>query len=238
MGQEREDGMIRVLDKGFVACEGVFGDERTVVNCARVSFGKQKEVVDESDIRLLRYLIRNRHMSPFRHVMFRFHIRAPEMVMRQWYKHIVGAEWAASSTPPPLHAWNEISGRYVALEDVYMPGGWRRQSTDCKQGSDGELESTEREECAALYKDTVNHCLETYKQLLERGVAREEARLVLPLSLYTETIWTCSFQAVMNFLTLRLDSHAQMEIREYARAIYKLVTDATPILVQCWEEAT
>lgn len=227
---------IAVLDRGFVECQEVFGDEKTVVNCARVSFGKQVEMIEDRDIRLIRYLIRHKHQSPFRHVMFRFHLKAPEMVMRQWYKHVIGAEWSAGSYAP-FHAWNEISGRYVVMEEIYTPTQWRRQSEDRKQGS-GEEAMEEQEDCAALYQDAIDHCLTVYHDLIERGVAREQARLVLPLGLYTETIWTCSFQAVMNFLDLRLESHAQWEIREYAGAVRQLVAAAVPILYQCWSEET
>lgn len=222
-----------VLDKGFVELQEVFGDEKTVVNCARVSFGKQVEVLEDRDIRLIRYLIRHKHQSPFRHLMFRFHIKAPEMVMRQWYKHVIGAEWSAGSYAP-FHAWNEISGRYVVMEEIYQPDVWRRQSEDSKQGSGGVMD--EQEDCAALYRDAIDHAMTVYHDLIERGVAKEEARLVLPLSLYTETIWTCSFQAVMNFLDLRLDSHAQWEIREYARVVQQLIQTAVPILYECWSD--
>jgi len=228
-----EDKKIAVLDKGFVELQEMFGDEKTVVNCARVSFGKQVEVLEDRDIRLIRYLIRHKHQSPFRHLMFRFHIKAPEMVMRQWYKHVIGAEWSAGSYAP-FHAWNEISGRYVVMEEIYQPDVWRRQSEDSKQGSGGVMD--EQEDCAALYQDAVDHAMTVYHDLIERGVAKEEARLVLPLSLYTETIWTCSFQAVMNFLDLRLDSHAQWEIREYARVVQQLIQTAVPILYECWSD--
>jgi len=224
--------MIRyILDKGFVDLQEVMGDERTVVNCARVSFGKMKTEFGEEDRRLLRYLIRNKHFSPFRHVIFRFHIRAPEFVMRQWYKHVVGAEWA---TPAPFHAWNEISGRYVQVEHVHTPMTWRRQSVQSKQGSDGLIE--DQASCSDVYDKAIETIMGAYRSLLECGVAKEQARTVLPLSLYTETIWTCSFQALMNFLDLRLDAHAQWEIREYARAIESIVQERLPILYGCWQE--
>jgi thymidylate synthase (FAD) len=229
---------ICVLDKGFVECQEIMGNATTVVNSARVSFGKQKTELDEQDRRLLRYLYRHKHHSPFRHVMLRFHIRAPEMVMRQWYKHVVGAEWSATNqSHAPFHAWNEISGRYVVMEDIYVPEEWRKQSEDRKQGSSEEvLEEQEGVESAAWYEDTIQHMMETYKFLLDKGVAREQARMVLPMSLYTEAIWTCSFQAVMNFLELRLDTHAQWEIRQYALAIQEMMTSALPDLMNSFQE--
>lgn len=221
--------MQNVLDHGFVDLQEVMGDEKTVVNCARVSFGKKKEIFEEEDERLIRYLIRNKHFSPFRHVIFRFHIKAPEFVMRQWYKHIVGAEWA---TPAPVHAWNEISGRYVKMEEMYIPSEWRKQAVSSKQGSDGVVE--EMEQCNAVYAAALEKIQSVYESLLEAGVAKEQARILLPLSIYTETIWTCSFQALMNFLELRLDEHAQWEIQEYARAIECLLKERLPILYECW----
>lgn len=224
---------VAVLDKGFVDLQDVFGNEIVVVNSARVSFGKQKQCLEEEDIKLIRYLLKHRHMSPFRHLMFRFHIKAPECVMRQWYKHVIGAEWTSDSYAA-MHAWNEISGRYVVMEDVYVPTSWRKQSKSSKQGSEGELE--DQEEISKIYQETIQCSLHSYQTLLEAGVAKEQARLVLPFSLYTEVIWTCSFQAVMNFLELRLDSHAQWEIQEFAKAVQIVVHEKLPILTQCWEE--
>jgi len=224
-----------VLDKGFVELQEVMGNELTAVNCARVSFGKQKTVMEDEDVRLTRYLIRNKHFSPFRHIMFRFHIKAPEFVMRQWFKHVIGAEWSAGSYAP-FHSWNEISGRYVKLEDVHTPDEWRKQSISSKQGSDGIMAQDSHGEICALYETTIQDTIRAYNTMLEKGVAREMARVILPLSIYTETIWTCSFQAVMNFLELRLDPHAQKEIREYALAVESLVKDRFPVLTTCWLE--
>lgn len=224
---------MKVLDHGFVELQQVMGDALTVVNTARVSFGKQKTALEEQDFKLLRYLIRHQHTSPFRHVMFRFHLKAPEIVMRQLYKHVVGSEWFAP-TSTQLHGWNEISGRYVEMHDVYIPSVWRAQSKSSKQGSEGVLEQSE--EMALEYKEMVDKLLTFYHKWCEQGVAKEQARCILPLSTYTECIWTVSFQAVMNFLALRLDPHAQWEIQEYARAIQQLVETHTPILYQCWKE--
>ena len=225
--------MIDVLDKGFVHLQDVFGDELTIVNSARVSFGKQASSLQDDDVKLLKYLIRHKHFSPFRHVMFRFHIKAPEFVMRQWYKHVIGAEWSAGSFAP-FHSWNEISGRYVVLDDFYIPSEWRQQSRSSKQGSDGVLDDTVS--VSDLYKKTLEDVVSAYTQMIDAGVAREMARIILPFSTYTEAIWTCSFQAVMNFLDLRLDPHAQHEIREYAKAVHTLVQERLPLLMTCWSQ--
>jgi len=224
-----------VLDHGFLDCQEIMGNELTVVNSARVSFGKQKNGIGEEDTRLLRYLIRNKHFSPFRHIMFRFHIKAPEFVMRQWYKHVVGAEWSASSFAP-FHAWNEISGRYVPLTEFYQPESWRSQSTSSKQGSGDLLDSDTQESCTHVYNEFLETMNRTYELLLEKGVAKEQARSVLPLSVYTEAIWTCSFQSAMNFLELRLDKHAQWEIREYATVLQKILNEKLPLLMSIWKD--
>ena len=225
---------IQVLDKGFIECQDMFGDELTVVNCARVSFGKQKTVLDENDIRLIRYLLKNKHYSPFRHLMFRFHIKAPEFVMRQWYKHIVGAEWT-SEARGNFHAWNEISGRYVPLSEYYIPHLWRKQSTDSKQGSEGQLIDPSLD---TEYEQLISHVDRVYTGFLEKGMAKEQARLVLPFAIYTESIWTCSFQGVMNFLELRRDSHSQWEIQQYAEAVVTILRERIPHLFTIWMEQT
>lgn len=226
---------VGVLDHGFVVLQDVMGDALAVVNTARVSFGKQKEELADDDLRLLRYLIRHKHTSPFRHVMFRFHVKAPEMVMRQIYKHVVGSEWFAPASSQ-LHGWNEISGRYVELHDIYRPSVWRAQSKNSKQGSEGEVGSMG--EITQEYNDLMDRVLGFYHRLCEKGVAKEQARSILPFSTYTECIWTVSFQAVMNFLELRLDSHAQYEVQEYARAVRQIVEAKTPVLYRCWMEET
>lgn len=224
--------MIKGMDEGFVRCEDVFGDELTIVNAARVSFGKKKKVFDTSDERLIAYLIRHKHFSPFRHVFFRFHIRAPECVMRQWYKHVVGCEWSYQ-----LHGWNEISGRYVEFseQDIFRPTTWRRQSPHLKQGSEGPVD--DQQSCEETYRRGVECILKTYNELIEKGVAREQARMILPLSLYTETIWTTSLQAVLHFILLRRDTHAQHEIQEYAREIEAIVRHHFPITWKYWTQS-
>ena len=127
---------VKVLDKGYIKLLDTFGDELTIVNAARVSFGVEKFELSKKDIGLIRYLYRNKHFSPFRHLMFRFHIKAPEVVMRQLYKHVVGIE-ATAADPTKDHAWNEISGRYKPVQDYYYPEVWRKQSASSKQASDG-----------------------------------------------------------------------------------------------------
>ena len=214
-----------VLDHGFVRCEETLGNEVTIVNAARVSFGKRKETMDDQDDKLLGYLLKHKHYSPFRHVMFRFHLKAPEFVMRQCYKHVVGCEWT-STHPTQLHGWNEISGRYVESLEFYSPETWRKQSDSKKQGSDGFVE--DQQDVRLDFRHGMQTIFSKYRLLLSKGVATEQARIILPLNLYTEVIWTTSLQALFHFVDLRLDEHAQYEIREYAKVFAEFLKESFP----------
>lgn len=222
-----------VLDKGFIEVIDKLGSDLTVVNSARVSFGKRKEVFDDSDRKLVKYLAKNKHWSPFRHMMVQFHIKAPEFVMRQWYKHVVGIETSSSSAAKD-HAWNEISGRYVPVSDFYSPEIWRRQSENNKQASEGSI--ADQNAANEIYKSTMDFVLNSYQQLLDLGVAKEQARMILPLNQYTEVYWTASFQAIMNFIDLRDESTAQWEIREYAIVLKELMLNIYPETTKIWFE--
>ena len=223
-----------VLDKGFIEVVDSLGNDLTVVNSARVSFGKRKEKWDKSDERLVRYLAKHKHYSPFRHLQVQFHIKAPEFVMRQWYKHVVGIETTSNSSAKD-HAWNEISGRYVEVEDFYVPDVWRKQSEDNKQASEGEVMFV-KEDGTEIVDPRPNHMYHSlmkqvkmyYERLIDVGVAKEQARVVLPLSQYTEVYWTASFQAVMNFIELRNEKTSQWEIQEYAKVLLKQMKEVFP----------
>lgn len=226
----------KLLDRGFIKVLGIFGKEIDIVNSARVSFGKQKQVFDEADERLIKYLIENKHFSPIRQVMIRMHVKCPEFVMRQWVKHNIGIE-ACSTHATQLHALNEISGRYVALDEFYVPEAWRLQSSDNKQGSSDEKLSEEQDkECAWIYDKTIESMMTNYNILVnDYGIAKEQARIMLPLSIYTESIWTMSLQAVMNFIDLRTHPHAQYEIRQYAHVMEEVVKEQFPIVYKYWK---
>jgi len=222
-----------VLDKGFIEVIDHLGNDLTVANSARVSFGKRKKKYDKSDERLVRYLAKHKHFSPFRHLMVQFHIKAPEFVMRQWYKHVVGIETTSSSLTKD-HAWNEISGRYVPVEEYYIPENWRQQSEDSKQASVGSVK--EQEEATETYAEAIQVGKHYYEKLLELDVAKEQARIVMPLSQYTEVFWTASFQAIANFIDLRDEDSAQWEIREYAKALKKLLLEIYPKTATIWSD--
>ena len=203
----------KVLDKGFIEVVDSLGNDLTVVNSARVSFGKRKKYWDKSDARLVRYLAKHKHYSPFRHLQVQFHIKAPEFVMRQWYKHVVGIETTSNSSTKD-HAWNEISGRYVEYDEFYEPTIYRKQSEDNKQASEGQFEGDDIKDVEGHWTRAHNMSLTAYENLINAGMAKEQARCILPLTLYTEVYWTASFQAIMNFIELRNEKTAQIEIQE------------------------
>ncbi|MBI4912718.1 MAG: FAD-dependent thymidylate synthase [Acidobacteria bacterium] len=212
------ESSIPVLDRGFVRLIDHMGTDLTVVNAARVSYGKKKEAWDEKDEVLIRFLAEHEHTSPFRHAYLQFHAKAPIFVFRQWMKHQVGC------------SWNEISGRYVEFpeDEFYVPTAFRQQAKVNKQGSEGEILPEHREAAGRLYLEGCKAAVATYKELLAKGVCREQARCVLPLALYSEVYWTVSLQAAAHFIRLRTDAHAQWEIQQYAQAVRKLVEGVYP----------
>ena len=227
----------KVLDKGFIEVVDSLGNDLTVVNSARVSFGKRKTKWDKGDERLVRYLAKYKHYSPFRHLQVQFHVKAPEFVMRQWYKHVVGIETTSNGSTKD-HAWNEISGRYVPVEEFYIPEIWRKQSEDNKQASEGVLESENNRRAKHYYDTALSTTVNMYNRLInDLGVAKEQARVILPLSQYTEVYWTASFQAIMNFIELRNEKTSQIEIQEYAKAMLKITHDTFPKITEIWAEA-
>lgn len=192
---------------GFVRLVDYMGDDYSAVRSARVSFG-QGVKTPERDKALIMYLLEHGHESPFEHIVFTFHIKAPIFVARQWFRHRIGS-------------FNEISQRYTEIkeEEFYIPQHVRVNVPDDKQKSvpieNGEL----LEQMKTKMKDIMEESYKTYKELLEMGVAREMARIVLPLSTYTQFYWTVNARSLMNFLKLRTDEHAQWEIQQYANAI-------------------
>ena len=224
----------KVLDKGFIEVIDSLGNDLTVVNSARVSFGKRKSTWSASDRRLCKYLAKHKHYSPFRHLQVQFHVKAPEFVMRQWYKHVVGIETTSNGSTKD-HAWNEISGRYVPVEEFYIPEIWRKQSEDNKQASEGEIQQQQLADF--VWDSTMRSVKEAYDGLLKLGVAKEQARAILPLNQYTEVYWTASFQAIMNFIELRNEKTSQWEIQEYAKVLLELMHETFPKITGIWAEA-
>ena len=222
---------IDVLDKGYIEVVDTLGDDLTPVNAARVSFGGRSEEFTDKDRKLSKFLIKHKHHSPFRHQTIQVIIKAPEFVMRQWYKHVVGIETTSSHVTKD-HAWNEISGRYVPYDEFYLPTEFRKQSDDNKQASDGLVE--DQIKATMKWRDAQSDVIKTYNDLLDMGVAREQARSILPLTVYTKVWWTASFQSVMNFIELRDEPTSQVEIQDYARAMRKIMLTFFPETTKLW----
>lgn len=214
---------ITCLDKGFVRLVDHMGDDTSVVQAARVSYQSGSKG-EEADKKLLRYLYTHRHTSPFEQVEFKFHCRMPIFVARQWVRHRTAS-------------LNEMSARYTELPaDYYEPVYWREQDTKNKQGSDGILTSEQNDHVTECYREACDRAIDTYRHMLSMGVAREMARMVLPVSMYTEWYWKQDLHNLLHFLRLRLDSHAQYEIRVYAEAIQQLITPIVPWTMEIFEE--
>ena len=209
---------LAVLDRGFVSLVDHMGSDLSVVNAARVSFGKRKETFDEADGKLITYLAEHEHTSPFRHTAITFHVKAPIFVFRQWMKHKIASEF------------NEVSGRYVEFPDdeFFVPETFRRQAKVNKQGSEGQVADLAGDQAHEIFLATCRNAVAQYKNLIALGVCREQARCVLPLGLYSEVYWTASLQAVAHFIRLRTDSHAQWEIQQYAHAVKGMVEALFP----------
>ena len=156
--------------------------------------------------------------------------------MRQWYKHVVGIETTSNSATKD-HAWNEISGRYVPVEDFYIPEVWRKQSEDNKQASEGELDDLQQKRMTATFNEFMRQVEMAYDRMIDAGMAKEQARIILPLNQYTEVYWTASFQAVMNFIELRNEKTAQIEIQEYAKVLLNQMKEVFPKTTKLWCEA-
>jgi thymidylate synthase (FAD) len=212
-------GSIPVLDHGFVRLDDAMADDLSVVNGARVSFARHKTEMDDSDAGLIRFLMRERHGTPFEHNSFRFHIRAPIFVAREWFRHRVGS-------------FNEFSMRYAkATDDFYVPEPDDVRSQVGKPGAysfepvEPQVAETTRAEMRAIYEAAFS----AYERLVELGVARELARSVLPVGAYTEFYWTVNARALMNFLSLRNSETAQREIRRYAEACERFLEERMPV---------
>ncbi len=198
--------IVKVLDKGFVKLLDHLGNDLTAVKAARVSHGK--DLLDEErDRHLIEHLLKSGHESPFEHIVFTFHIKCPIFVARQWMRHRIAS-------------YNELSGRYTQLsEEFYIP-----DQLDPRIKGDSE----QRQQILGTIEKALRESYEAYVKLLELKVPREIARIVLPVSLYTEFIWSVNARSLFNFLSLRADSHAQLEIQEYAKAVASIFKQICP----------
>lgn len=238
---------IEVLDKGSVTLVDYMGSDLNVVNAARASYGKEKSELDEKDVKLLNFLAKHGHTSPFRHATVSVQIDAPLLVARQWFKYRVGgthtddsAEMLGIYVPnesfengdddgfgESLHARNEASRRYITLDTkFYIPEfyQWRSKPENSKQGSGLPVQDEVGQRMTQHLEDYIKMGEEYYEEAMEQGVCAEQARLFLPMyGLYTSWRWTTSLSGLVHFLNQRLNHDAQKEIQEYAQAIYTLV---------------
>ena len=236
---------VEVLDKGHVDYVDHMGSDLTVCNAARVSFNKESEwgldydaierlkscpykqddvrILKEKDEKLIRYLAKHNHWTPFAHPQITVRVKAPVSIRTQFFKHKQG------------FVENEISRRYVSFEPEFYVPMWRSKPTDgAKQGSeDFVIEETQTNLYDAIYRESYEKALHVYNTLIEKGIAPEQARFVLPQGMYTEWYWTGSLAAFARFYKQRKDDHAQWEIREYARAVGKIIEPFFPVSWKC-----
>lgn len=214
-----------VLDHGFVRLVDYLGSDSRIVQAARVSYGEGTKTYRQ-DSGLINYLMRNDHTSPFEQVNFTFHIKMPIFVARQWIRHRTAKV-------------NEISGRYSVMKgECYVPEPDKInfQSDDNKQGrSDLPVSQEIKNQVRSMLAEERRLVTENYRKMLELGIAREIARIDLPLSTYTEWYWQMDLHNLFHFLALRLDSHAQYEIRSYAKVILEIVRKVCPIATEAFE---
>ena len=214
---------VKVLDKGFVGLIDHMGSDDAVVQAARVSYGTGTKKVRE-DRGLIRYLMRHEHTTPFEMCEVKFHIRLPIFVMRQLIRHRTASV-------------NEYSGRYsVMTDEFYVPKTIELQSTTNKQGREGLYSEAETSGFRDIMNDMHTKAYETYERFIEEDMARETARAILPVSNYTETYWKCNLKNFMHMAWLRMDSHAQWEIRMFADAMYGLVQPLFPAVCEAFED--
>jgi thymidylate synthase (FAD) len=192
----------------------VFGNDLMVVNAARVSYGKKKEVFDLNDEKLIKYLVNHKHTSVFRHPQLQFRIVCPIYVERQLFKHQVGM------------SANSISGRYVDFSDTYTKiETWRKQSKDSKQGSEGTFDNEINERLNLIQNEIIATCRIAYDSMIAAGVSKEQARTILPLNLNTQFIWTGSLLSFIHLFKLRLKNDAQQETREVVELMLQQVKE-------------
>lgn len=216
-----------VCGQGHIFLEDYMGSDLSVVNNARISFGQQEHTLNLKDKGLINFLIREKHGSPFESVTFRFDIMAPIFVVREWHRHRAG------------HSYNEWSGRYMEIPDPmgYIPKreDIREMVPDSKPGA-YKYQTIESDSTVIVYNDLVENsykiAFETYRTLLDLGAAKEIARVVLPVGMFTRFKWTCNLRSALHFISLRNSEHAQREIRYYGVAVEKLIGEICPTVLE------
>ena len=211
---------------GFVRLDAAMADDLSVVNSARVSFAKSSSELSEADKGLINFLMRERHGTPFEHNSFRFHIKCPIFVAREWFRHRIGS-------------FNEFSARYSEVPNEFFSP--EKEDVRGQVGKPGSysfepLESSVADAALEIIDNANADAYDAYQALLEMGVAKEQARVVLPVSMFTQFYWTVNARALMNFLSLRTHETAQYDIRQYANAVHELARDQMPITFASWDK--
>jgi thymidylate synthase (FAD) len=223
---ETDKNYVPVLDHGFVGLVDHMGSDDAIVQAARVSYGKGTKAV-QSDRGLIRYLMRHEHTTPFEMCEVKFHLKLPIFVMRQLVRHRTAS-------------LNEYSARYSEITDEFYlpePENLKQQSTTNKQGRAGDLTLEQRAHVVADQLEAWDHSYNIYKQHIDGfGLARETARAILPVGGYTECYWKANLKNFLHMARLRMDSHAQWEIQEYARAMYELAKPFFPVACEAFED--
>lgn len=212
---------------GKVELVSHMGDDKSIVNAARVSYGKQVEFLSDKDIKLIKYLYNNKHMSCFEHCSMTFRFKVPLFVRSQHHRH---RTWS----------FNEISRRYTEenLEFYFPENKWRTQSKSSKQASNDSLYIENYASINDCFKESQNIAVSSYNSMISQGVAREMARMILPQNLYTEYYGTVNLRNALAFLDLRLHPHAQLEIRKVAEAMKQIMFDLYPKTMECVYETS
>lgn len=209
---------------GFVRLDASMADDLSVVNSARVSFAKSSDELDESGIGLINFLMRERHGTPFEHNSFRFHVKCPIFVAREWFRHRIGS-------------FNEFSARYSTVENEFFePRPIDVRTQVGKPGSYSFEQVAEDKAMMAIeeIRKINKQAYATYENLIAEGIAKELARVVLPVSMYTQFYWTVNARSIMNFLSLRTSETAQRDIREYAEQVKSHFKEQMPVTYKAW----
>ena len=219
------DHYIKIHDHGFVGLVDHMGSDAAIVEAARVSYQTGTKAT-RTDRALIRYLMRHKHTSPLEMCEVKLHIRAPIFVLRQWMRHRTASV-------------NEESGRYSEIREMFFSpalGDLAPQSLDNKQGREGEFPLHKQKAIRNVIEANNEYSYASYKALLGEDLARELARVTLPLTAYSSLYWKIDLHNLLHFLTLRTDSHAQKEIRDYADAILEIIRPLFPYAVEAWED--
>lgn len=220
------ENAIHVLDnnQGWIALLRHSGEEIDIVNAARVSFGKMKTSFDDKDKLLLDFLIKEEHFAPLEHETMTFLVHCPLYVRGQWHRH-------------RTFSYNEVSRRYTEVDmELYTPTNYRVQSKDNKQASIDSEFIEKNTEAQSIMSEANRLALKTYNNLLDLGVCREQARSILPQNMMTTFYMTGNLRNVLHFLSLRMDAHAQWEIRQYANAIHKILKEIYPNVIEAFDK--